>query len=246
MLLGLANLLSLMNLTQAAQKNETCADNKGSYIINYSVHVNIPAQLSIMNYMNSISKKTYAPRQATEVFLNDIFDSINRTLEPYNVQVLADYEKLLFEELPISLTPEKICQTTNAVGLIMRASKINLAWPATKGVGNKIILYKCLIGPPKQNPYKIEKIGDCGNLAIIHMHRPLDAVKLISDIVEAALTYNASSTKGSSSPDYIRNLCNYVKYCAVDNDIIGVFKPGLINVKNNPRAKISKIAGDRK
>lgn len=240
------NLISTILLGLSLQKTETCAEEKGAYIINYSVHVNIPAQISIMDYMNSVSKKTYTPRQATEVFLSTIFDSINRTLEPYNVQVLGDYDKLLFEELPISLTPEKICETTHAVDIIIRAAKINLVWPITNGVGNKIIVYKCMMGPPGQSPYKIEKMGDCGNLAVIHMHKPLDAIKLISDIVEGALTYNTSYSKGSSSPDYVRNLCSYVKYCAVDNDLIGVFKKGLINLKNNPRARISEIGGDRK
>ncbi|KAF9764841.1 hypothetical protein NGRA_0209 [Nosema granulosis] len=239
-------LMMWLCLLLCENKQETCADGKGAYIINYSVHVNIPAQIAILNYMNSISKETYMGRQATEVFLNSIFDSINRTIEPYNVQILADYSHLHFEELPISLSPEKICETTNAVGIIMSAAKINLSWPVTAGVGNKIILYKCMFGPPKQSPYKIDRIGECGNLAVIHMEKPLDAIKLISDTVEGALTYNSSYSNGPTSPDYIKNLCSYVKYCAVNNDLIGKLRYGLINIKNNPRARISEIAGDRK
>ncbi|KAF9749468.1 hypothetical protein NGRA_3468 [Nosema granulosis] len=215
-------------------------------MLKYNVHVSSVAQLSILNYMSMTYNKNYKLRDAVEIYMNNIFDAVNRTIEPYKVQVIGDYSRLTFEELPISIPPDKICQTNNAVETINNAAKIALGWPVTPGIGNRIIIYQCVVGPPNQIKKKIEKIGDCGNLAVFHTISPGSIVKDLVDTVQGALTNNSNYRNSPNSQSYIKNLCNYVKTCAVNNSHIGHLMKGLVNLKNNHRARIYEIEGDRK
>lgn len=230
----------------AALKQQDCAEGKGAYLMNYTVHVGMVAQMSILSYMNSISKKKYSGQKGVIRFMDNIFDSVNRTLEPYRVQVLGDYSRLNFEELPINIPPDKICETNNAVGTISSAAKIALGWPATQGIGNRIIIYQCPVGPPVQVAKQVDRIGDCGNLAVVHTIFPQDIIKMLVDIVQGALTYDSSYRSSPASQKYVKNLCHYVKSCAVNNDLIGFLKKGLVNVRNEHRSRRFEIAGTRK
>lgn len=229
-----------------AHKQEDCTDGQGAYMMNYSVHISMVAQLSILNYMNSHSKTKYVGRKGVERFMDNIFDSVNRTLEPYRVQVLGDYSRLTFEELPINIPPDKICETNNAVGTISSAANLALGWPATEGIGNRIIIYQCLLGPPIQIQKNVGRVGDCGNLAVIHSIFPQDIITLLVDIVQGALTYDASYRNSVSSQAYVKNLCSYVKSCAVNNDLIGYLKKGLVGVRNDHESRRYEIAGTSK
>lgn len=222
-----------------------CTDDDGSFVIKYKVHISAAVQGLIVTYMNLDSDRVYSKSEAVHSYFDNILNAINRTLEPFKVQVIGDYGQLTFERLPLGLTPEDICLTKNAVNTIALAAMVRLVCPNTPGLGNRIILYDCADNADNQMPKDTREEYDCGNLTVLHVVRVDKAIKNIADAILEALSKKKSKTDGVLPSKFRKGLCEYVKSCAVNNDLIGKFMEGVVNVRTDLIERIYEIKGSR-
>lgn len=218
----------------------------GTYVINFKIHANVFAMEDIKNYINSINpNKTYGLTDGNEIYFNNIFDSINVTMEPYRVQMLGDYSGLtLIEPITLKLLPIDICKTPYIAGFVGASALVNFVFPQTLGMGNRIIVYKCPIAIPGQPRFYSTVAGQCGNLTVIYLDDPKTLIKEVMDYVQSSLTFGISKWVSPNSKWYKRLLKAYAGVCTIQNDPIGYWKNGLQSIRNNKRTRLAEIEAE--
>jgi hypothetical protein len=202
-------------------KHAGCANKKGTYVINFLVHLNAPSKLMLEQYEEDKQKKRLDGMGAKH-FFNRIFDSINADIQKYDIQVLGDYRYLSFEELDVPVGGD-ICSRPSVVLELMASMLQTVREPTFPGTGNRIVIFDCGFNLLMFPQGLVVPADACGHY-IVAMYNPLPLFE--AELKNYILQALANISFGSISPNskmFATAACEYSKRCTAQNDFIGRF-----------------------
>jgi hypothetical protein len=207
-----------------------CANKKGTYVMNFVIHLSAPTKAKIEQYEEKKQGKTLGGKGAKH-FFNRIFDRVNEDIQKYDIQVLGDYRYLSFEKLGVPVSGD-ICTRPSVVPELMASFVQTVKEPAFPGTGNRIVIFDCGVNLGMIPQSLMIPPDRCGHYIVL-MHNPLP---LFEDEIRGHIMNTLANIPfGTVQPNsklFVSSACAYAKQCAVDNDFVGQFFQDVKSVRH--------------
>jgi hypothetical protein len=214
---------------------------EGTYVLKIKFHLDELTHRMISN-IEKIKGRFNNEKGSHEIvtaYLNTVLNEINADLEDHGVQIIGDYDYLLFEELGINLNKDKLCTSKFMVVEATAAMLPKLLYPKTDGLGLRIVALSCPVFNLTQIPQFSISNGSCGNLGTISVIEPFTLKLSIKSLVKSFISEKVGSVYPIKSKSYKKHLCQFVNKCAVKNNQIGKFLHHLAKVEYTPNKMTS-------